>query len=68
MEEIGVKAQELKDDLAHLVSEDSRAFNKVLDAVRLPAISEQDRKEKTKISYWQINMPLKSLTRQQKML
>ena len=48
MEEIGVKAQELKDSLAHLVSEDSRAFNKVLDAVRLPAISEQDKKEKTK--------------------
>ena len=48
MEEIGAKAQELKDDLAHLVSEDSRAFNKVLDAVRLPAISEQDKKEKTK--------------------
>lgn len=48
MEEIGVKAQELKDDLAHLVSEDSRAFNKVLDAVRLPAISEQEKKEKTK--------------------
>ena len=48
MEEIGVKAQELKDDLAHLVSEDSRAFNKVLDAVRLPATSEQDKKEKTK--------------------
>jgi len=48
MEEIGVKAQELKDDLAYLVSEDSRAFNKVLDAVRLPAISEQDKKEKTK--------------------
>jgi len=48
MEEIGVKAQELKDDLAHLVSEDSRAFNKVLDAVRTPAISEQDMEEKTK--------------------
>ena len=48
MEEIGVKAQELKDDLAHLVSEDSRAFNKVLDNVRLPATSEQDKKEKTK--------------------
>jgi len=48
MEEIGVKAQELKDDLAHLVSEDSRAFNKVLDAVRLPATSEQEKKEKTK--------------------
>ena len=48
MEEIGVKAQELKDDLAHLVSEDSRAFNKVLDAVRAPAISEQDMEEKTK--------------------
>ena len=48
MEEIGVKAQELKDDLAHLVSEDCRAFNKVLDAARLPAISAQDKKEKTK--------------------
>ena len=48
MEKIGVKAQELKDDLAHLVSEDSRAFNKVLDAVRIHAISEQDKKEKTK--------------------
>ena len=48
MEEIGVKAQELKDDLAHLVSEDCRAFNKVLDAARLSAISAQDKKEKTK--------------------
>ena len=48
MEEIGVKAQELKDDLAHLVSEDSRAFNKVLDAVRSSANSDQDKKEKTK--------------------
>ena len=48
MEKIGVRAQELKDDLAHLVSEDSRAFNKVLEAVRLPATSEQDKKEKTK--------------------
>ena len=48
MEEIGVKAQELKDDLAHLVSEDSRAFNKVLDAVRSPANSDKDKKEKTK--------------------
>lgn len=48
MEEIGVKAQELKDDLAHLVSEDSRAFNKVLDAIRAPAISEREKQEKTK--------------------
>ena len=48
MEEIGVKAQELKDDLAHLVSEDSRAFNKVLDAVRSPTNSDQEKKEKTK--------------------
>ena len=48
MEEIGVKAQELKDDLAHLVSEDSRAFNKVLDSIRAPAISEREKQEKAK--------------------
>ena len=34
MEDIGTKAQLLKDDLADLVIEDSLAFNKVLDALR----------------------------------
>ena len=46
MEEIGVEAQKLKDDLADLVLEDSLAFNKVLDAVRSQAISKEDKTRK----------------------
>ena len=46
MEEIGVEAQKLKDDLADLVLEDCLAFNKVLDAVRSPAISNEDKTRK----------------------
>ena len=37
MDEIGVEAQELKDQLAILVTEDTQAFNKVMEANRLPA-------------------------------
>ncbi len=48
MEEIGIEAQKLKDDLADLVLEDCLAFNKVLDAVRSPAISKEDKTRKKK--------------------
>ena len=43
MDEIGEEAQNLKDQLAHLVSEDTLAFNKVLDANRVPAISDEEK-------------------------
>ena len=59
MEKIGVKAQKLKDELADLVLEDSLAFNRVLEASRLPGNSEEEKLKKEKIFYWQINMQLK---------
>ena len=46
MDEIGEEAQNLKDQLAHLVSEDTLAFNKVLDANRVSAISDEEKLEK----------------------
>ena len=46
MDEIGVEAQKLKDQLAHLVTEDTLAFNKVLDAIRTPAVSDEEKLEK----------------------
>ena len=46
MEDIGTKAQLLKDDLADLVIEDSLAFNKVLDALRVPTRSKKDELQK----------------------
>lgn len=37
-----VKAQLLKDKLLHLVDEDTKAFNKIIDAFRLPKGSEEE--------------------------
>jgi glutamate formiminotransferase/formiminotetrahydrofolate cyclodeaminase len=46
MDEIGVEAQELKDRLSFLVDEDTHAFNKVMDANRLPATNEDEQNAK----------------------
>src|SRR5438132_8024825 len=39
-----VKAQKLKDELLHLVDEDTNAFNKVMDAFGLPKGSDEEKK------------------------
>ncbi|NQT96485.1 MAG: glutamate formimidoyltransferase [Candidatus Marinimicrobia bacterium] len=46
MEEIGVKAQQIKDRLLYLVDEDTIAFNKVMDANRLPSESTEEQEGK----------------------
>ena len=43
MDEIGVEAQELKDQLAILVEEDTQAFNKVMEANRLPVTTDEEK-------------------------
>ena len=43
MDEIGVEAQELKDRLAVLVEEDTQAFNKVMEANRLPVTTDEEK-------------------------
>ncbi len=64
MDEIGEEAQNLKDQLAHLVSEDTLAFNKVLDANRVPAISDEEKLEKKQNIFlankYAIEIPLKT--------
>lgn len=46
MKKSAVKAQILKDELLGAVDEDTRAFNKVMDASRLPKATEEQAKEK----------------------
>jgi glutamate formiminotransferase len=46
MKEAAVRAQSFKDDLLRAVDEDTRAFNKVMDAFKLPRASEDQVKEK----------------------
>jgi glutamate formiminotransferase/formiminotetrahydrofolate cyclodeaminase len=48
MDEIGVEAQALKDRLAFLVDEDTEAFNQVMEANRLPATDDTEKKAKEK--------------------
>ena len=43
MDKIGVEAQQLKDRLAVLVEEDAQAFNKVREANRLPATTDEEK-------------------------
>ena len=43
MDKIGVEAQQLKDRLAVLVEEDTQAFNKVMEANRLPATTDEEK-------------------------
>ena len=42
MEDIGSEAQNLKDHLALLVTRDTRAFNKIIEANRLPSNTKED--------------------------
>lgn len=46
MKETAVEAQALKDDLLRAVDEDTRAFNKVMEAFKLPRATEDQAKEK----------------------
>jgi len=46
MKDAAVEAQALKDDLLRAVDEDTRAFNKVMEAFKLPGASEDQVKEK----------------------
>jgi len=46
MKEVAVRGQALKDELLGLVDEDTRAFNRVMEAFRLPKGSEEQIKEK----------------------
>ena len=43
MEEVGVEAQQLKDEFLADVDRDTEAFNKVMDAMRLPKKSDKDK-------------------------
>ncbi|MBH49649.1 MAG: glutamate formimidoyltransferase [Candidatus Marinimicrobia bacterium] len=43
MEEIGVEAQRLKDELHFLIDEDTHAFNKILSARRLPVSTDEEK-------------------------
>ena len=42
--EQAVKGQKLKDHLLHLVDEDTAAFNKIMDAIRLPKSTDDEKK------------------------
>lgn len=46
MKELAVRAQVLKDELLKAVDEDTRVFNKVMDAFRLPKATEEQVKDK----------------------
>jgi glutamate formiminotransferase/formiminotetrahydrofolate cyclodeaminase len=46
MRETAVKAQALKEDLLRAVDDDTRAFNRVMDAFRLPKTTEDQKAEK----------------------
>lgn len=46
MDEIGLETQKLKERLALLIDEDTEAFNKVLEANRLPSNSEDEKQAK----------------------
>jgi glutamate formiminotransferase/formiminotetrahydrofolate cyclodeaminase len=58
----GEKAQELKDRLIILIDEDTTAFNKVMEANRLPSTTVEDRKIKSEsilnANKYAINVPL----------
>ena len=46
MKSVGVRAQALKDDLLGAVDRDTRAFNKVMEALRLPKVTPEQALEK----------------------
>jgi glutamate formiminotransferase/formiminotetrahydrofolate cyclodeaminase len=49
MKEVAVKAQRLKDELLRLIDRDSDAFNKLMDAFRLPKKTDEQIAEKNKV-------------------
>jgi len=67
MNKIGIEAQELKDRLAFLVDEDSRAFNKILAANRFPNKTDEEKLIKTnairEACEYAISIPLESAER-----
>jgi glutamate formiminotransferase/formiminotetrahydrofolate cyclodeaminase len=46
--EPAVKGQKLKDQLLHLVDEDTNAFNKIMDAIRLPKSTDEEKAKRLK--------------------
>jgi glutamate formiminotransferase/formiminotetrahydrofolate cyclodeaminase len=46
MKNIAARAQQLKDEMLKAVDEDSRAFNRVMDASRMPRATEEQAKER----------------------
>ncbi|MFT4534558.1 MAG: glutamate formiminotransferase/formiminotetrahydrofolate cyclodeaminase [Saprospiraceae bacterium] len=54
--------QMLKDKMLHLVDEDTAAFNKIIDAVRMPKATETEKKARTKAmdeaTKYAINIPM----------
>ena len=64
MDEIGVEAQILKDQLVELVDEDTNAFNSVMNANRLPANTENEQKQKVEAikaaNKYAIEVPMKT--------
>ena len=64
MDEIGVEAQALKDRLSFLVDEDTNAFNKVMDANRMSATTNEERMAKEKAvensNKYAIDIPLET--------
>ena len=58
MEDFGLKAQNLKDHLALLVAKDTRAFNRIIEANRLPSNTKEDQAIRSK----KINSAIKNAT------
>lgn len=65
MEEIGIKAQKLKDEFLKLVDKDTDAFNNLMKAMRLPKATEEEKKERERAikeaTIGAIEVPLKTL-------
>lgn len=65
MEEIGIKAQELKDKFLKLVDKDTEAFNNLMKAMRLPKEKEEEKikreEEIKKATIGAVEVPLETL-------
>lgn len=61
--EVAQKGQAIKDQLAFLVDEDTNAFNKIIDAIRLPKGTEDEKRERKfaidEATKYAIEIPLK---------
>lgn len=60
--EMAEKGQALKERLVHLVDEDTAAFNKIIDAVRMPKATDAEKKARSKAmddaTKYAINIPM----------